>query len=78
MQISVNTDMKSTKEATFQQKTPKSIHSWSNHFWNPIAHVYVKVQYEKASIQKLKHSWKKLITIMAATIPINTMKKEKL
>ena len=31
-------------------KTQKSIHSWSNHFWNPIANVSVKVQYEKTSI----------------------------
>ena len=31
MQILVHTDMKSTKEAIFQQKTPKLIHSWSNH-----------------------------------------------
>ena len=50
MQNSVHTDMKSTKEAIFQQKTPKSIQSWSNNFWNPIANVYVKVQYEKASL----------------------------
>ena len=50
LQISVHTDMKSTKEAIFQRKTPKSIHSWSNQFWNPIANVSVKVQYEKTSI----------------------------
>ena len=48
--ISVHTDSKSNKEAIFQQKIPKSTHSWSNHFWNPIANVSVKVQYEKASI----------------------------
>ena len=50
LQISLRTDMNSTKEAIFQQKTPKSIHSWSNHFWNPIANVSVKKQYEKTSI----------------------------
>ena len=50
LQISVHTDMKSTKESIFKQKTPKSIHSWSNHFWNPIANVSVKVQFEKTSI----------------------------
>ena len=50
MQILVHTDMKSTKEAIFQQKTPKLIHSWSNHLWNPIANVSVKMQYEKTSI----------------------------
>ena len=49
VQISVHTDMKSTREGISQQKTPKSAHSWSNHFWNPIATVSVKVQYEKAS-----------------------------
>ena len=59
MQISLHTDMKSTKEAIFQQQTPKSIHSWSNLFWNPIANVSVKVEYEKTTIQNLKHSWKK-------------------
>ena len=50
LQISFHTEMKSTREAISQQKTPKSIHSWSNHFWNPIANVSVKVQYEKTSI----------------------------
>ena len=69
--------MKSTKEAIFQQKTPKSIHSWSNHFWNPIANVSVKVQYEKTSIYIMKHSRIKLIPITEATIPINTMKWKK-
>ena len=49
MQISVHTD-RSTEEAIFQQKTPKSILSWPNHFWNPTANVSVKVQYEKTSI----------------------------
>ena len=56
LRISVHTDMKTTKEAIFQQKTPKSIHSWSNHFWNPITNDSVKVQYEKTSIQNMKHS----------------------
>ena len=46
LQISVHTDMKSTEEAIFQQKTPKSIHLWSNQFWNPIKNVSVKQQYE--------------------------------
>ena len=32
LQISVHTDMKSTKKTIFQQKNPKSFHSWSNHF----------------------------------------------
>ena len=50
LQISVHTDMKSTKEALFEQKTPKSIHSWPNHFWNPIANFSIKVQYVKTSI----------------------------
>ena len=35
------------KKAIFQWKTPKSVHSWSNNFWNPIANVSVKVQYGK-------------------------------
>ena len=50
LQISVHTDNKSMKAAIFQQKTPKSIHSWWNHFCNPIAYVSVKVSYEKTSI----------------------------
>ena len=50
LQISVHTDMKSTKEAIFQQKNPESIHSWLNHFWNPIPNASVKMQYEKTSI----------------------------
>ena len=50
LQVSDHKDINSTKAAIFQQKTPKSIHSWWNHFWNPIAYVSVKVQYEKTSI----------------------------
>ena len=50
LQISVHTDMKSTKETILQQKTTKPIHSLSDHFWNPIGNVSVKVQYEKTSI----------------------------
>ena len=50
LQIPVHTEMKSTKEAIFGQKTPKSIPSWPNHFWNPIANVSIKMQYEKTSI----------------------------
>ena len=50
LQISVQTDTKSTKEAIFQQRIPKSTHSWSKHFWNPIANVSIKVQYEKTLI----------------------------
>ena len=45
--------MKSTKEAISQQKTPKSIHSWPNHFWNPIENVSVKVQVEVSQGLKL-------------------------
>ena len=44
MQNLDHTDLRSTKEAIFQQKNPKSIHSWPNHFWNPIANVSVKKQ----------------------------------
>ena len=40
---------KVNKKATFQQKTPKSMHLWSNDFWYPIASVSVKVIYEKTS-----------------------------
>ena len=50
VQISVYTDKKSTKESISQQKTPKSNHSWSDHFRNPIANVSVEVQYEKTSV----------------------------
>ena len=57
MQISVHTAMKSTKEAISERKTQKSIHWRPNHFWDPIAHVSIKVQYEKTSIRNLKHSW---------------------
>ena len=44
LQIFVHTDMKSAKEAIFQQKTTKSIHSRSDHVWNPIANFSVRVQ----------------------------------
>ena len=74
MQISVRKDMKSTKDAIFEQKTTKSIHSWSNHFWNPYANVSVKVQYEKTSIWNLKHSIKFFNPRTEAFITINTMK----
>ena len=59
VQISVHTDMKSTKEGISQQNTAKSTHSWSNQFWNPLANFSVKVQYEKSSVQNLRHSWEK-------------------
>ena len=29
------------------KQTPKTTQSWSNHYWNPITNVSVKVQYEK-------------------------------
>ena len=66
--------MKSTEEAISLQKTPKSIISWSNNIWNPLANVSVKEQYEKTSFWNLKHCWKKHIPITEATIPIKTMK----
>ena len=50
LQISVHTDMKSTTEAISERKTQKPIHWRPNHFWNPIANVSIKVQYEKTSI----------------------------
>ena len=74
LQISVHKDEKSTKKAIFHWKTSKSIHLWSNQFWNPIANVSVKVQKEKTSIKNLKHKRKKLIQITELTTPINTMK----
>ena len=52
VQTSVHVDMKSTKEAIFQQKTPKSIHSWSNHFLNAIANVSVKVHLTVKVLEK--------------------------
>ena len=64
------------EKAFFERKTPKSIHSLSNNFWNPIANVSVKEQY-KTSIYIMKHSWKKFIPITEATIPIKTMKWKK-
>ena len=72
-QISVHTDMRSTKKK-FSNKNPKINHSWSKYFWNPIANVSVKLQYEKTSIQNLKHNVKFFIPITEAFIPINTMK----
>ena len=74
MPLSVHTDIKTTKEAIFEQKTPKSIHSCSNHFWNPVANVSVKAQYEKTSIQNLKHSTKNFILITEAFLPTKTVK----
>ena len=59
MQISVHTDMKSTKEANFDQKTPKSIPFVAKSLLEPIADVSIKMQYEKTSIYNLKHSWEK-------------------
>ena len=78
VQISVHTDRKSTKEGISQQKTPKSTHSWSNHFWNPIANVSVKVQYEKTSVQNLRHSWEKTLSNIGGyyTIQDNKVKQK--
>ena len=58
LQISVHTYQNSTKKATLQWKTSKSIYLLSNRFWNPIAYVSVKVQNEKSSIRNLKHKRK--------------------
>ena len=40
------------EKSHFPTKNPKikSLHSWPNHFWNPIANVSVQVQYGKTSI----------------------------
>ena len=64
LQISIQTDPKSTKRRTFKQKTPKSIHSWSNWFWTQIADVSNKVQYGKKSTQNMTHRWKKSFQLM--------------
>ena len=60
------------------QKTLKSIQSWSNPFWNPIANVSVKVKYEKPSTQNLTHMWQKVIASNDAAVFTNTMKKREL
>ena len=71
--ISVREGMKSTKDAIFEQKNTRSMHSWSNHFWNPNANVSVKVQYEETSIWNLKRSIKSFFPRTEGFIPINTM-----
>ena len=74
MQISVHAYMKSTNQGICQQETLKRTPSWSNQFGIPIAELSVTLQYDKTSIQSLKHGWKKLIPITEATISIKTIK----
>ena len=62
-------------EANFNQKTAKSIVSWSNHSLNLFSNVFVTLKNEKNSTQNLSHRWKKLFPINEATTFINTVKK---
>ena len=47
MLILVQKDTTTTKRGLFQQKNSRSNQSCSKQFWNPIANVSVKVEYEK-------------------------------
>ena len=49
LQISIPAELKTKKRSIFQRNTANSYRSWSNQFWNPLANVPVKVQYEKTS-----------------------------
>ena len=64
--------MRSSTEAIFQQKTLKSIHSWSNHIG--ISQSTIREHFKLKPESQLRN---KLIPITEATIPINTVNKKR-
>ena len=58
-------------------KSRKSINSWSNHFWNPIADLSQKLQYARTSTKNLIHTQKDLVSINDANMLTNKLKKNR-
>ena len=57
-------------------KNANIIHAVSNQFWNPIANISVKVQYEKSSTKNRTHRWNNFSANNDATIFTKAMKKK--
>ena len=69
--------MTTTKRGTFLKKTPQTILSWWNHFWNTIAHFFVTLRTRTLQNKNLTHIWKKLIPTNLAVKLANTSKKKR-
>ena len=69
--------MTTTKRGTFLKKTPQTILSWWNHFWNTIAHFFVTLRTRTLQNKNLTHIWKKLIPTNLAVKLANTSKNNR-
>ena len=64
-------------EAHSSKKTPQTILSWWNQFWNTIENFFVTLRTRTLQKINLTHIWKKLIPTNLAVIFANTSKKNR-
>ena len=76
-QFIVHSDMTTTKRGTLLEKTPQSILSWWNQFWNTNANSSVTLRTRKLQNKNLTQIWKKLIPTNLAVKIANTSKKKR-
>ena len=76
-QFVVHADRTTTKRGTFLEKTPQTILSWWNHFWNTNANFSVTLRTRKLQNKNLTQIWKKLIPTNLAVKIANTSKKKR-
>ena len=76
-QFVVHADMRTTKRSTFLEKTPQTILSWWNQFWNAIANFFMTLRTRTLQNKNLTQSWKKLIPTNLAVKFANTSKKKR-
>ena len=75
--FSVHLDMTTTKRGTLLEKTPQTILSWWNQFWNTDANFSVTLRTRKLQNKKLTQIWKKLIPTNLAVKFAKTSKKKR-
>ena len=76
-QFLVHSDMTATKRGTLLEKTPQTILSWWNQFWNTNANFSVTLRTRKLQNKKLTQIWKKLIPTNLAVKFAKTSKKKR-
>ena len=76
-QFLVQSDMTTTKRGTLLEKTPQTILSWWNHFWNTNANFSVTLRTRKLQNKNLTQIWKKLIPTNLAVKFAKTSKKKR-
>ena len=76
-QFLVHTDLKTMKRGTLLEKTPQTILSWWNHFWNTKAKFFVTLRTRKLQNKNLTQTWKKLIPTNLAVKFAKTSKKKR-